>query len=78
VIDCRALLLPPLLGVRALKRRLGKSASPEGLTSANVYDSFGEALLARRHRARGYQLSQSLELDPGNKNAANILKRIAR
>ena len=46
--------------------------------SANVYDSLGEAYLARGDTAlaiANYQ--RSLELDQGNSNASNILKRIA-
>jgi CubicO group peptidase (beta-lactamase class C family) len=45
--------------------------------SANVYDSLAEAQLALGDTARAIiNYRQSLELDPGNTNAANILKRI--
>ena len=47
--------------------------------SANVYDSLGEAELARGDTALAIvHYRKSLELDPGNSNATNILKRIAR
>jgi CubicO group peptidase (beta-lactamase class C family) len=46
--------------------------------SANAYDSLGEAFLARRDTVRAVaNYRRSLELDPNNSNAANILKRIA-
>ena len=46
--------------------------------SANVYDSLGEADLARGDTARAIiNYRRSLELDPRNTNAANVLKRIA-
>jgi len=47
--------------------------------SANVYDSLGEAYLARGDTALAVtNYRKSLELDPGNTNAINILKRIER
>jgi Flp pilus assembly protein TadD len=47
--------------------------------SANVYDSLGEAYLARGDTALAVaNYRKSLELDPGNTNAVNILKRIER
>lgn len=46
--------------------------------SANVYDSLGEAQLARGDTALAIaNYRKSLELDPGNRNASNVLKRIA-
>jgi CubicO group peptidase (beta-lactamase class C family) len=46
--------------------------------SANVYDSYAEALLARGDTAGAVaNYRKSLELDPTNTNAVNILKRIA-
>jgi CubicO group peptidase (beta-lactamase class C family) len=46
--------------------------------SANVYDSLAEAQLARADTALAIaNYRKSLELDPGNSNAVNILKRIA-
>ena len=46
--------------------------------SANVYDSLGEAQLARGDTTLAIaSYRRSLELDPGNSNALNILKRIA-
>jgi cytochrome c-type biogenesis protein CcmH/NrfG len=47
--------------------------------SANVYDSLGEAQLARGDTALAItSYRRSLELDPGNTNASNILRRIVR
>lgn len=47
--------------------------------SANVYDSLGEAQLARGDTALAIaSYRKSLELDPGNSNASNVLSRIAR
>jgi tetratricopeptide (TPR) repeat protein len=47
--------------------------------SANVYDSLGEAYLAQGDTVRARtNYRRSLELDPSNGNAANILKRIDR
>lgn len=47
-------------------------------TSANVYDSLGEAQLARGDTALAIaNYRKSLELDPGNSNAVQILRRIA-
>jgi CubicO group peptidase (beta-lactamase class C family) len=46
--------------------------------SANVYDSLGEAQLARGDTTLAIaSYRKSLELDPGNNNASDILKRIA-
>jgi len=46
--------------------------------SANVYDSLGEAQLARGDTAlAAASYRKSLELDPGNGNASDVLKRIA-
>jgi CubicO group peptidase (beta-lactamase class C family) len=46
--------------------------------SANVYDSLGEAQLARGDTALAIaNYRRSLELDPGNSNASDILRRIA-
>jgi CubicO group peptidase (beta-lactamase class C family) len=46
--------------------------------SANVYDSLAEAYLARGDTALAIaNYRRSLELDQGNSNASNILKRIA-
>ena len=46
--------------------------------SANVYDSLGEAQLVMGDTARAIaNYRKSLELDPGNSNAVNVLKRIA-
>ena len=46
--------------------------------SANVYDSLGEAQLARGDTALAVaSYRRSLELDPGNTNASAILRRIA-
>lgn len=54
--------------------RLNVRAFPK---SGNVYDSLGEAYLAQGDtiRARA-NYARSLELDPGNSNAVDILKRI--
>ncbi len=47
--------------------------------SGNVYDSLGEAYLVRGDTARAVaNYRRSLELDPNNSNAANILQRIGR
>lgn len=47
--------------------------------SSNVYDSLGEAQLARGDTALAIaSYRKSLELDPGNSNASNILSRIVR
>jgi Flp pilus assembly protein TadD len=47
--------------------------------SANVYDSLGEAYLTRGDTALAVtNYRKSLELDLGNTNAINILKRIER
>jgi CubicO group peptidase (beta-lactamase class C family) len=47
--------------------------------SANVYDSLGEAQLARGDTALAIaSYRRSLELDPGNTNASNVLSRIVR
>ena len=47
--------------------------------SANVYDSLGEAYLARGDTSLAVaNYRKSLELDPGNTNAVNVLKRIDR
>ena len=46
--------------------------------SANVYDSLGQAQLANGDSAQAIaNYRKSLELDPGNSNAVNILRRIA-
>jgi len=46
--------------------------------SANVYDSLGEAYLAHADTALAVSnYRRSLELDPNNGNAADILKRLA-
>jgi tetratricopeptide (TPR) repeat protein len=46
--------------------------------SANAYDSLGEAQLARADTALAIvSYRKSLELDPNNSNATNVLKRIA-
>jgi CubicO group peptidase (beta-lactamase class C family) len=46
--------------------------------SANVYDSLGEAYLARSDTARAVtNYRKSLDLDPANTNAIDVLKRIA-
>jgi CubicO group peptidase (beta-lactamase class C family) len=45
--------------------------------SANVYDSLGEAYLAQADTVRArINYSRSLELDPNNTNAADVLRRI--
>ncbi|MGE5430791.1 MAG: serine hydrolase, partial [Syntrophomonadaceae bacterium] len=47
--------------------------------SSNVYDSYGEALLKKglkEEAARNYK--KSLELNPGNENAANALKELGQ
>jgi tetratricopeptide (TPR) repeat protein len=45
--------------------------------SGNVYDSLGEAYLAQRDTVRARtNYRRSLELDPNNTNAADILRRI--
>ena len=47
--------------------------------SANVYDSLGEAQLARGDTTLAIaSYRKSLELDPGNTNATNVLSRIVR
>jgi CubicO group peptidase (beta-lactamase class C family) len=47
--------------------------------SANVYDSLGEAYLVRGDTTLAVaNYRKSLELDPGNANAVNVLKRIGR
>jgi CubicO group peptidase (beta-lactamase class C family) len=47
--------------------------------SANAYDSLGEAYLARGDTSLAVaNYRKSLELDPGNTNAVNVLQRIAR
>jgi len=47
--------------------------------SANVYDSLGEAYLVRGDTSSAVaNYRKSLELNPGNANAANVLKRIGR
>jgi CubicO group peptidase (beta-lactamase class C family) len=47
--------------------------------SANVYDSLGEAYVARGDTSLAVaNYRRSLELDPGNTNAISILKRIER
>ena len=47
--------------------------------SANVYDSLGEAQLARGDTALAVaSYRKSLALDPGNSNASSVLSRIAR
>lgn len=54
--------------------RLNIEAYPQ---SANVYDSYGEALLAKGDTASAISnYKKSLELDPGNANAAQVLKRL--
>lgn len=56
--------------------RLNVLAFPQ---SANVYDSLGEAYLVHGDTSLAVaNYRKSLELDPGNTNAVNILKRIAR
>ena len=47
--------------------------------SANVYDSLGEAQLARGDTALAIaSYRRSLQLDPANGNASNVLGRIVR
>jgi CubicO group peptidase (beta-lactamase class C family) len=47
--------------------------------SANVYDSLGEAYLAQGDTIRArVNYRRSLELDPGNSNAADVLSRIGQ
>ena len=54
--------------------RLNVEAYPE---SANVYDSYGEGLLARGDTARAIvNYEKSLTLNPNNNNAAQVLERI--
>jgi tetratricopeptide (TPR) repeat protein len=54
--------------------RLNVRAFPE---SGNVYDSLGEAYLAHGDTVRARaNYRRSLELDPGNSKAADILRRI--
>lgn len=46
-------------------------------SSANVYDSLGEASLVRADTARAIaNYRRSLALDPGNSNAAAVLERL--
>jgi CubicO group peptidase (beta-lactamase class C family) len=55
--------------------RLNVAAFPR---SANVYDSLGEAYLVRGDTSLAIaNYRKSLELDPGNSNAGDILKRLA-
>jgi Flp pilus assembly protein TadD len=45
--------------------------------SSNVYDSLGEAYLANGDKElASINYKKSLELDPHNQNAANVLKRL--
>jgi tetratricopeptide (TPR) repeat protein len=46
-------------------------------TSANVYDSLGEAYMAQGNREKAIaNYRKSLELNPGNLNAAEQLKKL--
>ena len=45
--------------------------------SSNVYDSLGEAYMAKGDsEAAAANYKKSLELNPGNKNAVNMLKKL--
>lgn len=68
------LLSRGLINEAAAIFRLNIEAYPQ---SANVYDSYGEVLLAKRDTAQAIEnYKKSLQLNPKNTNAAQVLKKL--